>query len=134
MMWALWLVLFATASAFGWLIWHNMRKFQERRLAEAERLAQFVAGNTGVAAQNAPAPSSAPLPAFPGAAPATAPGAELSLQKLLFDAARKAAEAGEPALAIQLYARLLARYPASTLATPVHAAVDALKKKRLKEQ
>ena len=134
MLWALWLVLFATAAAFGWLIWHNMGKFQERRRAEAERLAKFVAGNTGVAAQNAPAPSSAPLPAFPSATPSTALEAELSVQKLLFDAARKAAEAGEPALAIQLYARLLARYPASTLATPVRAAVDALKKKRRKEQ
>ena len=134
MLWALWLVLFATAAAFGWLIWHHLRQFQERHRAEAERMARFVAGNTGVAVQNAPAPSSAPLPALPSAAPSTTPGAELSLQKLLFDAAHKAAEAGEPALAIQLYARLLARYPASTLATPVRAAVEALRKKLLKEQ
>jgi len=134
MLWALWLVLFATAAAFGWLIWHNLRKFQERRRAEAERVAKFVAGNTGVAVQNAPASSSAPPPALPSTAPSTAPGVELALQKLLFDAAHKAAEAGEPALAVQLYARLLARYPASTLATPVRAAVEVLRKKLLKER
>jgi hypothetical protein len=132
MMWALWLVIFATAAAFGWLIWHNLRKIQERRRAEAERFANFIAGNTGAAAQNAPAPSPAPTPALPGAASSIAPGAELSPQKLLFDAARKAGEAGEPALAIQLYGRLLARYPATEFAGEARATVEALKKKLLK--
>ena len=37
--------------------------------------------------------------------------AALAQQKLLFEAAAKAGEAGEPVLSIQLYARLLARYP-----------------------
>ena len=134
MMWALWLVLFATATAFGWLIWHNLGKIQARRRAEAERFANFIAGNTGAAAQNASAPLSAPRSAIPGAAPSTAPGDELSVQKMLFDAARKAGEAGEPALSIQLYTRLLARYPATTLAIPARAAVEAQKKKLLNEQ
>ena len=39
------------------------------------------------------------------------------------------AEAGEPALAIQLYARLLARYPDSALGIQARAAVEAQKKK-----
>ncbi|MEK6246047.1 MAG: hypothetical protein AABM33_16305 [Pseudomonadota bacterium] len=123
----LWLVLFALVAAFGWLIRHNMRKWQARRRAEEERFANFMAGTTG-----APAPSSAPLPTLPATAPSTATGDELAQQKLLFDAAHKAAEAGEPVLAIQLYARLLARYPATTLASPARTAVEAQKKKLLK--
>jgi len=46
--------------------------------------------------------------------------------------AHKAGEAGEPALAIQLYARLLARYPATSLASPARAALETQKKKLLK--
>jgi hypothetical protein len=61
-----------------------------------------------------------------------APADGVALQKLLFDAAHKAGEAGEPALAIQLYARLLARYPASRFAGEVRAAVEMLKKKLVK--
>ena len=50
-------------------------------------------------------------------------------ERLLLDAAAKAGEAGEPALSIQLYAKLLARYPQSALATQARAAVEAQKKK-----
>ena len=53
-----------------------------------------------------------------------------SLRK--WEARKRAQEAGEPALAIQLYGRLLARYPATTLASPARAAVEAQKKKLLK--
>ena len=53
-------------------------------------------------------------------------------QKLLYEAASKAGEAGEPVLSIQLYARLLARYPDSTLGTQARAAVEAQKKKLAK--
>ena len=60
------------------------------------------------------------------------PADGLAQQKLLFEAAHKAGEAGEPALAIQLYARLLARYPASAFAPQARAAVEALKKKLVK--
>jgi hypothetical protein len=50
-------------------------------------------------------------------------------QKLLYDAASKAGEAGEAVLSIQLYARLLARYPDSQLGMQARAAVEAQKKK-----
>ena len=53
----------------------------------------------------------------------------MAQQKLLFEAAAKAGEAGEAVLSIQLYARLLARYPDSTFASQARAAVEAQKKK-----
>jgi hypothetical protein len=68
--------------------------------------------------------------AKPAAAPA--PVAELPQQKLLFEAAAKAAEAGEPVLSIQLYARLLARFPDSAFAAQARAAVEAQKLKLAK--
>jgi hypothetical protein len=121
----LWLLLFATAAAFGWLIWRNVRNWQARHRAEAERFADFMAETTGAAVSKEPVPT----PVLPAAALSAAPRDDLPLQKLLYDAAHKAGEAGEPALAIQLYARLLARFPASTLASPARAAVEAQKKK-----
>jgi hypothetical protein len=57
-----------------------------------------------------------------------AKGADLAKQRLLLDAAAKAAEAGEPVLSIQLYARLLARYPDSAFASQARAAVEVQKK------
>jgi hypothetical protein len=54
--------------------------------------------------------------------------ADLAKQRLLFDAAFKAGEAGEPVLSIQLYARLLARYPDSAFASQARAAVEAQKR------
>ena len=53
-------------------------------------------------------------------------------ERLLFDAAAKSAQAGEPVLAIQLYARLLSRYPQSALAGPARAAVAEQKTKLAK--
>jgi len=50
-------------------------------------------------------------------------------QRLLLEAAAKAGEAGEPALSIQLYAKLLARYPQCSFADQARAAVTAQKKK-----
>ena len=41
-------------------------------------------------------------------------------------------EAGEPALSIQLYARLLARYPQTALAGQARAAVESQKKRLAK--
>ena len=121
---ALLLVLAAFAAAFAWLIWHNTRKWKDRQRAEQERFASFMSG----AASAAPGKI---LPS-PEAAIPSPDGAGLAQQKLLFEAARKAGEAGEPALAIQLYARLLARYPASTFAGEARAAVEAQKKKLVK--
>jgi hypothetical protein len=73
-----------------------------------------------------PAPAAVPGAAIPAA------HSDIALQKLLFEAAHKAGEANEPALAIQLYARLLARYPATSFAEPARAAAAALKKKLVK--
>jgi hypothetical protein len=101
------LVLASAAAAFGW-VRYALRKVEERRRAEEARLAEFMAQAT----------------ARPPAAATDPAGAQ---QKLLFDAAAKAGEAGEPALAIQLYARLVARYPRSALAGESRAAVEQLK-------
>jgi outer membrane protein assembly factor BamD (BamD/ComL family) len=60
------------------------------------------------------------------------PVSDLPQQKLLFEAAAKAAEAGEPVLSIQLYARLLARFPDSAFAAQARAAVEAQKLKLAK--
>jgi hypothetical protein len=54
--------------------------------------------------------------------------AALAKQRLLLEAAAKAGEAGEPVLSIQLYARLLARYPDSAFAAQAREAVEAQKK------
>ena len=57
---------------------------------------------------------------------------EAPQERLLFDAAAKAAQAGEPVLAIQLYARLLSRYPHTSLAATARAAVAEQKAKLAK--
>jgi hypothetical protein len=124
-----WLVLFAIALAFGWLIRHNLSKWQARQRAEEERFASFMSSTAG-----APAPTAPGAPAVPAAASAAPAGIGLSQQRLLFDAAHKAGEAGEPALAIQLYARLLARYPETAFAQPARDAVEALRKKLPKDR
>ncbi|MNC99674.1 hypothetical protein D3C83_180390 [compost metagenome] len=67
----------------------------------------------------------------PLAAPREAPSA-LAAQKLLFEAGAKAGEAGEPVLAIQLYARLLSRFPETALGAQARAAIEAQKKKLAK--
>jgi hypothetical protein len=130
---ALWLLLIGILAALAWLVRHNLRKWQARQLAEEERFAEFMKATAGAtqlkdspvspAAPHLPPPPTAPLPVAP------LPAGGLAQQKMLFEAAHKAGEAGEPALAIQLYGRLLARYPATTLAAPARAAVEALKKK-----
>ena len=116
-----WLVLVGSFAAIFFILRHLLRKHAERERAEEERAAAFLAQMTGAR----PAPAAAPL------VPAPAPPASgtLEQQKLLFDAARKAGEAGEPALAIQLYARLLARFPDSGFAAEVRATVEVLRKK-----
>ena len=50
-------------------------------------------------------------------------------ERLLLDAAGKAGEAGEPVLAIQLYAKLLSRYPQTSFAAQARAAVAEQKRK-----
>ena len=119
-----WLGLLGVVAGFGYAFWVVMRRHAERKQAAEERLAAFVAQIRPVAAKPAPAPE-----LKPAAAPAAAPAPALGLQKLLFEAAVKAAEAGEPALSIQLYARLIARYPDGAFVAQARAAADREKAK-----
>jgi len=113
-----WLTVVALTATMVGLIAVTRRRAEERRHAEEARAAAFVSGF---------APMPKPIESTPP--PAPAPINDITLQKLLFEAARKAGEAGEPALAIQLYARLLSRYPATSFAEPARAAAAALKKR-----
>jgi hypothetical protein len=112
-----WLLVAAAVAGLAYAIWVWRRRWDEHRRVSEERLAAFIA-------QARPAPA-------PAAAAATAPPVDPSLpqQKLLFEAAGKAAEAGEPALSIQLYARLIARFPQSAFVEQARGAVQAQKQK-----
>ena len=114
----LWLVALAALCGIGYLLWGLRRRWLERQRAAEERFASFIAQ-----AKPAAAPPDAPRPALDGSLPQ---------QKLLLEAAAKAGEAGEAALSIQLYARLLARYPQSALAAQARAAVEMQKGKLAK--
>ena len=104
----IWLAALAAVGAFGYAIWTWRRRWQERQRASEERFAAFIAE---AKPKKTEAPSSLPL------------------QKLLFEAAAKAGEAGEPVLSIQLYARLLARFPETAFAEQARSAVEAQKQK-----
>ena len=130
-------VVMALIGALGFTVWIIRRRTEERERAEQARAAAFLAELAGTkpadAAQPHAPPSHAPAPHAPAPAAAVpAAHSDLALQKLLFEAAHKAGEANEPALAIQLYARLLARFPATGFAEPARAAAAALKKKLVK--
>ncbi len=145
----LFMVLFATAIAAAFLIWRGLRKWKEREKAEEARAASFMAEALKArAAVNADAPKLATPPAAGVAVPAAAPAAQaarpalapkpaaapklaepLAMQKLLFEAALKAGEAGEPEFSIQLYGRLLTRYPESQFANLARASIETQKKK-----
>lgn len=123
-----WLVPAAlVAVLIGTGLW-LLRRADRLKRAEAARMAAFLA-------QSAAARRGAEAPPPPQAAVAPAPAAPAALndglttQKLLFEAAHKAGEAGEPALAIQLYARLLARFPHTAFAAQARAAAESQKRK-----
>lgn len=107
-----WLAILAAAGVLAYSLWTLRRRHLGRQRAAQERLTRFIA-------QTMPAPKPQPEPESP-------------MQKLLLDAAAKAGEAGEAALSIQLYARLLARYPDSSLAGQARTAMEAQKKKLAK--
>jgi len=119
-----WLVLLAIAGGFGYWFWRLRQRWQERSRAAEERFASLMA-------QARPSAPAAVPAAMPAAMPAVPP-ADLSQQKLLLEAAAKAGEAGEAVLSIQLYARLLARYPQTSFAGQARAAVEAQKQKLAK--
>jgi hypothetical protein len=118
----IWLGLLGIVAGFGYAFWFVLRRHAERKQAAEARLAAFVAQTMK--------PNAPKLDAVPAAAkPSTAPAADLGQQKLLFEAATKAGEAGEPALSIQLYARLIARYPDGAFVAQARAAADREKAK-----
>jgi hypothetical protein len=110
-----WLLVFVAIGVLGYAMWSWRQRWLERQRAAEKRLAAFIAE------------------ARPAAAAVT-PAADNSLgqEKLLYEAAAKAGEAGEPVLSIQLYARLLARYPQSGFAAQARAAVETQKQKLAK--
>jgi hypothetical protein len=112
----LWLVIIGIVAGFAYWAWRLRERWQERSRASEERFAAFMAQAR---------PAAAPALAVP---PKVADEGILQ-QRLLLEAAAKAGEAGEPALCIQLYARLLVRYPRTAFADQARAAVEAQKKK-----
>ena len=115
-----WLAVAGAVIAACGIVWYSLRKWKERQLAEQQRIASFIAATAGPKLVEA---------AEPAVRMAPVSGDKVLPQKLLFEAAHKAGQAGEPALAIQLYARLLARYPETAFAAQVQAAVESEKKK-----
>lgn len=107
-------LLIAALAGLAFWYWSWRRRWEERQRQAEERLAHVM-----VEAMSARAKP----PGDPVAA---------AQQRLLFEAATKAGEAGEAVLAIQLYARLIARYPESELGAQARAAVEAQKKKLVK--
>jgi hypothetical protein len=124
-----WIVVLGIVAALAYGLIVVRRRWAERERASEERFAAFMAKTVPQKEPSAAAPvlPQAARPAAPLAVPRTDAAASHQ-QLLLLEAASKAAEAGEAALAIQLYARLLARYPDSALAAQARAAVEAQKK------
>jgi hypothetical protein len=119
-----WLTVLFAVAVVVWVIARIRRTIREREQAEEARAASLLAGLVGKSA----------APGNPAPQPVRAAVVDdVAQQKLLFESAHKAGEAGEPALAIQLYARLLARYPASAFAEQARAGADALKRKLVKD-
>jgi hypothetical protein len=110
------LMLLGALGALASFFWVRYRAWAERQRASEQRFAGLI-DEVRPAAPVAP-----PAPADP----------TLAQQKLLLEAASKAGEAGEAVLSIQLYARLLARYPQTAFGTQARAAVEAQKKKLVK--
>jgi hypothetical protein len=112
-----WFAALGVLIALGYAIVRWRRQWAERQKVAEERFAVFIAQAK---------PMAPPLAAAP------APAAAAPQERLLLEAASKAAEAGEPALSIQLYAKLLSRYPQTGLAAQARAAVEMQKKKLTK--
>jgi hypothetical protein len=111
-----WIILLAAIAALVYTVRLMLRRIEDRRRASEERAASLLA-------------QVAPRAAVPPKEPPLEPRQVDAQERLLWEAAAKAGEAGEPALAIQLYARLLARYPQTGFAAQAHGAVEALKRK-----
>ena len=128
-----WFIGLAAMAGIVYGLWRAKARWEERSRASEERFASFMAQ-----ALPGGVPATPGTPAAPGMATAAAvppmiaeakASHEVAIQRLLLEAGSKAGEAGEPALSIQLYAKLLARYPNCTFAQQARAAVEAQKKK-----
>ena len=113
----IWIAVAAVVAGVVYFVMRWRRQWEERQLAAEQRMAMFIAQ----AKPSVPTVSAAPPP------PAVEPQ-----ERLLLEAATKAGEAGEPVLCIQLYAKLLSRYPQTGFAAQARAAVEAQKKKLTK--
>jgi hypothetical protein len=120
----MWLLVVGLIAGIAYALWHALRRYRERERAAQARMASFLVQVAPSTVAKPEAPSQAVLPAI-----TKQPEDALAQQKLLFEAASKAGEAGEAALSIQLYARLLARYPAGALAEQARAGVEAQRRK-----
>jgi len=119
MKFVLWLLVIAAAAALVYWFRSWRRRWTERKEASEERFAGLMAQAVASAKSNVEA-------AQPAGADA------LAKQRLLMEAAAKAGEADEAVLSIQLYARLLSRYPDTSFAAQARAAVETQKKKLAK--
>jgi TolA-binding protein len=117
-----WMLALVIVAGLIYAVRRAYAQWLDRDNASEARMASLLAQ-----ARSAAGPA---VGALPGAAAVPAAVTKEALQeRLLFDAAAKTAQAGEPVLAIQLYARLLSRYPQSTLAAQARAAVAEQKTK-----
>ena len=117
-----WFIVLGTIGGIVWYLMRLRRQFAERQEEAEARMMSIVAQARPMSAA---APVLAPIPTAEVAPPA----AEAPQERLLFDAAHKAGEAGEPALAIQLYAKLLSRFPKTIFTARARAGVEEQKKK-----
>jgi hypothetical protein len=113
-----WIAVIGAVIGLVYFLARWRRQWAEREQAVEARMASFIAQAKPVA------------PPLLAAAPA--PAVIAPQERLLLDAASKAGEAGEPALSIQLYAKLLSRYPQTGFAAQARAAVELQKKKLAK--
>jgi hypothetical protein len=126
-----WLLLIACIGSLWWGLGRWRKRLQERDAASEARFAALLAQAKPGGPPAAPAGASAASPPL-ASPPPIPPGAVAREERLLVDAATKAGDAGEPVLAIQLYARLLSRYPQTSFAAYARSAVAELKKRLAK--
>lgn len=128
-----WFIALAAVAGVVYGLWRMKARWEERNRASEERFATFIAqarpGGVPAAPATPATPGTASAPAVPPLIAEAKASHEVAIQRLLLEAGAKAGEAGEPALSIQLYAKLLARYPNCTFAQQARAALETQKKK-----
>ena len=112
-----WLIVLATIGGIVYFFARWRRQWAERQQEADARMMSLI-----VQAR----------PPAPAGAARMAPAPAAPQERLLLDAAAKAGEAGEAVLSIQLYAKLLSRYPQTSFAAQARSAVEAQKKRLAK--